>query len=57
LDCAIGNSSLTIRQKITRDGTVLVAIKVVIVAISSAGRPVRLPPQLRQIFGSQNASD
>jgi len=30
--------------------TVLVEIKVVIVAISEIGRAVRIPPQLRQIF-------
>ncbi len=48
---AHGNTSLTMKQVITRETTVLTELKVVIVAISPEGRPSRWPPQLRQIFG------
>jgi acyl-CoA thioester hydrolase len=47
---AQGNTSLTMRQTILRDATVLAELKVVIVAITSDGKPSRWPPQLRQIF-------
>jgi len=50
VDCK--NSSLTMRQVISRAAAVLVEMKVVIVAVGiDSGRAVRLPPQLRQIFG------
>ncbi len=46
------NSSLMMKQTISREGAVLVEMKVQIVAVGTAsGRAVRLPPQLRQIFG------
>jgi len=47
------NSSMTMKQTISRDGKLLVEIKVVIVALGENGRAVRIPPQLRQIFGEQ----
>jgi acyl-CoA thioester hydrolase len=45
------NSSFTMRQVISREKTVLAEMKVVIVAIGASWRAVRIPPQLRQIFG------
>jgi acyl-CoA thioester hydrolase len=45
------NSSITMQQVIRRDDTVLIEMKVVIVAVgASSGKAVRIPPQLRQIF-------
>jgi acyl-CoA thioester hydrolase len=46
---AIGNTSLTLRQVISRDDKVLAEIKIVLVAVNETGKPVRFPPQLRQI--------
>jgi acyl-CoA thioester hydrolase len=48
---AVGAASVTAKQSILRGETVLAEIKVVLVAINPAGKPVRIPPQLRQIFG------
>jgi len=48
---SVGNSSLTLKQDVYRGNTLLAALKVVIVAINEAGRPARLPPQLRQVLG------
>jgi acyl-CoA thioester hydrolase len=45
------NTSLTMKQIVTRGDTVLAEMKIVIVAISDIGRAARIPPQLRQIFG------
>ena len=39
------------RQVVTRDEKVLAEIKIVLVAINAEGKPVRFPPQLRQISG------
>jgi acyl-CoA thioester hydrolase len=47
------NSSLTMRQVISRASHVLVEMEVVVVAVGVSGRAVRLPPQLRQIFGGK----
>jgi acyl-CoA thioester hydrolase len=49
-DC--GNTSFTLKQGIYRDDKLLADLKVVIVAITPEGKALRLPPQLRQIFGS-----
>jgi acyl-CoA thioester hydrolase len=46
---AIGNTSLTLRQVVSREDKVLVEIKIVLVAVNKDGKPVRFPPQLRQI--------
>ncbi|MFA5040585.1 MAG: tol-pal system-associated acyl-CoA thioesterase [Bdellovibrionales bacterium] len=46
------NSSMTMKQTVCRGDTVLAEITVVIVAVGKSGRAVRIPPQLRQIFGS-----
>jgi acyl-CoA thioester hydrolase len=46
-----GNTSLTMRQVVSRSETVLADMKIVIVAVSDIGKAVRIPPQLRQIFG------
>lgn len=51
---APGNTSLTMKQTISRESTILAVLKVVIVAITPEGRPMRWPPQLRQIFGSHH---
>jgi len=48
---AIGNTSITMTQTFLRGETVLAVMKVVVVGVSPAGRAVRIPPQLRQIFG------
>ena len=48
---AIGNTSLTLRQCISRDDKVLAEIKIVLVAVNNEGKPVRFPPQLRLISG------
>lgn len=49
---AVGNSSLTFEQLVKRGETVLAALRVVCVTINAKGRPVRIPPQLRQIFAA-----
>ncbi len=49
---ALGNASLTMEQTIARENKELAALKVVIVAVEPEGRPVRIPPQLRQIFAA-----
>ncbi len=46
----IGNTSMVMRQSISRKKAVLAELKVVIVAITPAGKAMRWPPQLRQIF-------
>jgi acyl-CoA thioester hydrolase len=45
-----GKTSLTIKQTILRSNKVLAEVTVVVVAITSEGKPVLFPPQLRQIF-------
>ena len=47
----IGNTSLTMKQIVRRDDVILAEIKVVIVAMTPAGKAVRIPPHLRQILG------
>ena len=47
---AIGNTSLTMKQTLLKDQQVLADMKIVVVAVTTEGRAVRLPPQLRQIF-------
>ncbi|MDD4615705.1 MAG: tol-pal system-associated acyl-CoA thioesterase [Alphaproteobacteria bacterium] len=55
IDCK--NSSLMMKQTISRDGAALVEMKVQIVAVGMAsGKAVRLPPQLRQIFDGYKAA-
>ena len=49
---ACGNTSVTMDQTVSRESKVLAQLKVTVVAISPEGRPVRLPPHLRQIFSS-----
>jgi acyl-CoA thioester hydrolase len=51
---AIGGASVTMRQRVTKDGKILADLKVLLVAVGDIGRTVRIPPQLRQIFGSHN---
>lgn len=48
---AFGNTSLTMKQVVSRAGQILAEIKIVVVAVSGVGKAVRIPPQLRQIFG------
>jgi acyl-CoA thioester hydrolase len=52
----MGNSSFTMTQSIGRDDKELALLKVVIVAINPTGTPVRIPPQLRQIFSVETPS-
>lgn len=49
---ACGNTSFTLRQAVSLGDKIIAELKSVIVAINPAGRPIRLPPQLRQIFCS-----
>jgi len=49
-----GNTSIPIDQDVYRGGKLLASLKVVVVGITPDGRPMRLPPQLRQIFGSHS---
>lgn len=46
----IGNTSMTMRQEVLRDGKLLADIKIVLVTVTPEGKPVRIAPQLRQIF-------
>ncbi len=48
---AVGNTSLTMTQVITRDANQLAVLKVIVVAVTPDGKPTRLPSQLRQSFG------
>lgn len=43
----IGAATLALRQEISRDGELLVALDVVVACIGREGRPRRLPPGLR----------
>jgi len=47
-----GNTSLTMKQTVKCGESVLVDMKIVVVAVSGIGKAVRIPPQLRQVFGS-----
>ncbi|HVJ32732.1 MAG TPA: tol-pal system-associated acyl-CoA thioesterase [Terriglobia bacterium] len=44
----IGGASLTLAQRICRDGVELVTLVVIIVCINAAGRATRLPDRMRQ---------
>lgn len=46
----IGGSSLTIRQRVLRDGAEIVRADVRLVCITRAGRPVRIPAEIRTGF-------
>jgi acyl-CoA thioester hydrolase len=46
----VGNTSLVMKQVISCQNRVLAELKVVVVAITPEGKPMRWPPQLRQIF-------
>jgi len=52
----IGNTSIDLKQDVYRDKTLLAGLKITIVAVTADGRAQRLPPQLRQIFGSQKVT-
>ncbi|HTZ37983.1 MAG TPA: tol-pal system-associated acyl-CoA thioesterase [Stellaceae bacterium] len=43
----VGAATLTMRQEISRDGELLVAIDMLVACIGRDGRPRRLPPALR----------
>jgi len=43
----LGKASFTMHQEIKRDGTVLVAMKVVLACVSTIGKVARMPPVLR----------
>jgi acyl-CoA thioester hydrolase len=53
---SIGNTSIGLKQTVYRDDRLLADLKVTVVAISKDGKATRLPPHLRQIFGSDNLS-
>lgn len=46
----LGNASFTMQQNITRDGTAVASMKVVLVCINEAGKAVRIPDMLRAIL-------
>ena len=46
---SIGNTSLTMRQVVSRDGKVLAEMKIVLVTINAEGKPTRFPAQLREL--------
>ncbi len=54
---AFGNTSLAMRQTILRDGKPLAELNTVIVAMTPQGKPLRVPPQLRQIFADRSSSN
>jgi acyl-CoA thioester hydrolase len=54
---SIGNTSIGLKQNIYRGDKLLADLKVTVVAISKDGKAMRLPPHLRQIFGSHNLSE
>ncbi len=47
----VRSASLTMKQIISCEGKNLAQISVVLVSINPCGKPVRMPPQLRQILG------
>ncbi len=47
----VRNASLTMKQIVSCNGKIYAQINVVLVAVSQLGKPTRIPPQLRQIFG------
>jgi acyl-CoA thioester hydrolase len=51
----MGGASLTLAQRICRDGKELVTLSVVIVCINAAGRAARLPESLRQALNDHQA--
>lgn len=46
----VKGASLVMIQRVTRDGTVLFAARVVVVAIDAAGRAARMPADLRRLL-------
>ena len=48
---SFGNTSIGLKQCVYRDEKLLAELKVTIVAVTKEGKAIRLPPQLRQIFG------
>ncbi|HEY1095894.1 MAG TPA: tol-pal system-associated acyl-CoA thioesterase [Alphaproteobacteria bacterium] len=53
----IGNASITLEQNIRRNDATLVACRVVLVCISSDGKPVRVPLAARQAFATHEFSN
>ena len=45
-----GGAKMVLAQKILRDGTLLIAAKVIIAVVNASGRPRRLPEQLAKSF-------
>jgi acyl-CoA thioester hydrolase len=43
---------LTLRQDVTRDGTLLFTALVTLVALTTAGRPARLPAEMRRLVAA-----
>jgi acyl-CoA thioester hydrolase len=49
----LGGASLELRQRVTRDGEVLVSAQVRLACVDAAGlRPARIPPALRERLGT-----
>ena len=53
--CAgLTTATLTLQQQVQRDGVTLANAEVLVVMLGKLGRPLRLPPGVRQVFASQD---
>lgn len=52
-----GGASMTVRQDVCRGDAVLVEIELLMVCVNAAGRPVRIPDQLRAAMGHDPGGD
>jgi len=54
---ACGNTSIGMKQQVYKGEKLLAELKVTVVAVTPEGKAVRLPPHLRQIFGSHKPAE
>ncbi|MBX2804842.1 MAG: YbgC/FadM family acyl-CoA thioesterase [Hyphomicrobiales bacterium] len=47
---AVGGTSITLQQEVTRDGERLCRVSVKVVLVTLDGRPLRLPPRFKELF-------
>jgi acyl-CoA thioester hydrolase len=47
----VTKATLELKQRVTRSGTELFRASVLVVLVSTAGRPLRLPPEILSAFG------
>jgi acyl-CoA thioester hydrolase len=51
--CAgLTTATLTLGQQVRRDGTLLAELEVLVVLVSAAGHPLRMPAKVREAFGA-----